>query len=172
MPGRLLHSAFRSGVQETRIDTPTDSEGWLKTAPAPPYAGQCDAKAPDAGYPGDGSAAAAMSAPRIRPPESRAESAACPPPPDARRHRGSTPPPGSVFRRAPHGNNESADLPCKAGSGGSQALPIKDTTASNSVQPLFTTDGAEVFAQAIEYGLPRPRRQIERAGLVVCGRKR
>src|SRR5689334_23108071 len=95
-------------------DTPTDSEDWLRTAPALPYAGQYDAKAPDAGYPVAGSVVAAMSAPHTLQPASPAGSAVCPPPPDARRHRGSTPPPGSVFRPVLHENNESADLPCKA----------------------------------------------------------
>ena len=53
-----------------------------------------------------------------------------------------------------------------------RTVPIEDTTPGDSIQPLLATDGAEVFAQAIEYGLPRARRQVERTGLAVRSRKR
>src|SRR5471032_2582685 len=53
-----------------------------------------------------------------------------------------------------------------------QSLSVEDTTASDPVQPLFTTNCAKVLAQAIEDGLPRAGWQVEGAGLAVCSRKR
>ncbi|MNY16038.1 hypothetical protein D3C86_1492830 [compost metagenome] len=52
------------------------------------------------------------------------------------------------------------------------AMPVEDAPTGDPVQPLFTAYGAEVLTQAIEHGLPRTRRQVERTGLGVCCRKR
>ncbi|MNY19524.1 hypothetical protein D3C86_1529620 [compost metagenome] len=56
--------------------------------------------------------------------------------------------------------------------GNRHALPIEDPATGDSVQPLFTTDGAEMLTQAIDNGLPRARWQVERTGLAVCRGKR
>src|SRR5471032_1000881 len=51
-------------------------------------------------------------------------------------------------------------------------LSIQDTAAGDPVKPLLAADSAEMLAQAVKHRLPPPWRQVERAGLTVCSRKR